>query len=338
MVRMSKKELIFLLALAGTGASVVSLFLLNLTACTTASISAAYDVSAPKRLAPPPTCVEPLRPGEEGECWFHSQKFDTARQDEFVFKMLGGKIDQASCTSAAKFCLTSEFSQEVQKCKCTAPPSPSAFGRNFMEIGAADGLYLSNTAFFEYQMGWTGVCIEASPISFQKLRQNRPNCKSFNAVVGKAFKGKNSTFLSFVKYGGWEIGLSGMLGGELQHLSSIEGAKKYADSIGATLQVDQIPGVLLSDLYEEAGMRQIDWASVDVEGHEASVLETWDVKKVPIGLLTSEDRGITGVIKDWGLKEIRGPAEPALDVWYVNRRVISPLWTTPKLRLKSLST
>jgi FkbM family methyltransferase len=311
----SKNAIFFLLVLAATGA--VSLYLLDLTAFTTempALLSMTF--SEPRRLAPPPSCVEPLRPGEKGAHWFHSQSHETTRQDSFVFKMLGGEIDEESCTGS-KFCFVSDFSQEIRKCNCRARTSPGAFGRTFLEIGATDGLYLSNMAFFEYQMGWSGVCVEASPIVFQKLHQNRPNCKSFNAVVGKAFKGKSSTFLSFMKYGSWEIGMSGMLGSK-RHLKSIENAKKYAEDVNATLQVDQVPGVLLSNLYEEAGMKQIDWASIDVEGHEASVLETWDIEKVPIALLNSKNSGITDVIKGWELKQIPGPS---IDVWYLNKKV-----------------
>lgn len=30
----------------------------------------------------------------------------------------------------------------------------------FVELGACDGLYLSNTLFFERSMGWKGVLIE----------------------------------------------------------------------------------------------------------------------------------------------------------------------------------
>jgi FkbM family methyltransferase len=209
----------------------------------------------------------------------------------------------------------SDFSQEVRKCNCTAPSSLTAFGGDFLEIGAADGLYLSNTAFFEYQMNWKGVCIEASPASFQKLRQNRPNCHAVNAVVGREFNGKNSTFLTILKYNSWEIGMSGMLGGKGM-LHSIESAQEYAKKVGGTLQVDQVPGILLSDVYDRAGISKIDYASIDVEGAEEAVLKTWNTSKVPVGLLDSEHKAIEHVIKDWGLEKMNGPL---IDVWYKSK-------------------
>ena len=44
----------------------------------------------------------------------------------------------------------------------------------FLEIGADDGIDKSNTKFFE-DLGWVGMCIEASPKRFKLLKNNR-NC------------------------------------------------------------------------------------------------------------------------------------------------------------------
>ena len=55
--------------------------------------------------------------------------------------------------------------------------------RFFVEVGAADGLTMSNTMWLE-QLGWRGVCIEASPSAVGALRRNRPNCLVMDAVVG----------------------------------------------------------------------------------------------------------------------------------------------------------
>ena len=39
----------------------------------------------------------------------------------------------------------------------------------FLEIGADDGIDKSNTKFFE-DLGWVGMCIEASPKRFKLLK------------------------------------------------------------------------------------------------------------------------------------------------------------------------
>ena len=43
----------------------------------------------------------------------------------------------------------------------------------FVEIGAYDGVTLSNTLLFERHLGWSGLCIEPLPSAFEKLRTNR---------------------------------------------------------------------------------------------------------------------------------------------------------------------
>jgi len=54
----------------------------------------------------------------------------------------------------------------------------------FIDCGAADGEYLSNTLYLEKELGWTGLLVEAEPTFFNKLiTKNRrawlsPTCLS----------------------------------------------------------------------------------------------------------------------------------------------------------------
>jgi hypothetical protein len=45
----------------------------------------------------------------------------------------------------------------------------------YIELGAVDGIFQSNTKFFEDTLGWTGILIEPEPDKFKELTQNRPN-------------------------------------------------------------------------------------------------------------------------------------------------------------------
>jgi FkbM family methyltransferase len=45
----------------------------------------------------------------------------------------------------------------------------------FIDIGASDGVTLSNTFFFEKERNWLGVCFEPHPEAFKKLAQSRIN-------------------------------------------------------------------------------------------------------------------------------------------------------------------
>lgn len=43
----------------------------------------------------------------------------------------------------------------------------------FLDIGAHDGETLSNSLFFEEELGWSGICFEQIPEIFEKLKQRR---------------------------------------------------------------------------------------------------------------------------------------------------------------------
>ena len=45
----------------------------------------------------------------------------------------------------------------------------------YIELGALDGIFYSNTKFFEDQFGWSGILIEPHPIICESLKNNRPN-------------------------------------------------------------------------------------------------------------------------------------------------------------------
>src|ERR1700737_1153698 len=52
----------------------------------------------------------------------------------------------------------------------------------FVDVGAHDGVSLSNTFFFEKGMTWTGICVEPIPDVFALLKANR-NCTCIQACI-----------------------------------------------------------------------------------------------------------------------------------------------------------
>ena len=53
----------------------------------------------------------------------------------------------------------------------------------FIEIGASDGLELSNTYLLETKYKWKGICCEPIPKKFEKLVKNRPNSICYKEAV-----------------------------------------------------------------------------------------------------------------------------------------------------------
>lgn len=53
----------------------------------------------------------------------------------------------------------------------------------FIEIGASNGIILSNTYLLETQYKWKGICCEPIPNNFKNLVKNRPNSICYDEAV-----------------------------------------------------------------------------------------------------------------------------------------------------------
>jgi FkbM family methyltransferase len=60
----------------------------------------------------------------------------------------------------------------------------------FLELGAAGGIFISNTYALEKHYGWKGICIEANKKLFNKLKNNRKCFCDNSCVDGKNHKVK----------------------------------------------------------------------------------------------------------------------------------------------------
>ena len=52
----------------------------------------------------------------------------------------------------------------------------------FIELGATNGITLSNTYYLEKELDWKGICIEPNPIHTESLRSNR-SCNTDTSLV-----------------------------------------------------------------------------------------------------------------------------------------------------------
>ena len=137
----------------------------------------------------------------------------------------------------------------------------------FVEIGAHDGVELSNSYYFEKHLGWNGLCVEPNPESFKKLILNRGcHCSSF-AVSNK--KGQLP-----INYDVPNPMLAGAAEG---------GTLTNCDTITKILEDYEAP-------------RDITYMSIDVEGHEIEVLEGLDLEKFSPAIFTIEHNGDSGRI------------------------------------------
>lgn len=147
-------------------------------------------------------------------------------------------------------------------------------GGYFVEVGAADGIDLSNTYLLETKYKWKGICVEPIPEQYKKLITNRPNSKCSNDAVYY----KTGITLNF------DIANNGnLISGITEH---IDAHKKLVDANKTTISVKTIS---LTDLLEQYGAPTfIEYLSLDTEGSEYEILKDFNFDKYKFGLIDVE--------------------------------------------------
>lgn len=140
----------------------------------------------------------------------------------------------------------------------------------FAEIGAFDGINLSNTYLLEKKYGWKGVCIEPIEEEFDKLKQNR-SCN----VIQKAVYSSSGKKLVF------SVKESGMLSGIKDNIDCHKHASLKKETIVET--------ITFNDLAKQLDLpKLIHYVSLDTEGSELEVLNGVDFNEYTFGLLNLE--------------------------------------------------
>lgn len=165
----------------------------------------------------------------------------------------------------------------------------------FVDVGAHNGLDLSNTLFYEQELGWRGICIEPHPLAFKKLIQNR-SCLCINCCVSNV-----SGVVDFLQIDNdVEINPEGcnMLSGIVDNYN--EKHKKRIsleiDRDNGSSQVIKVNSYLLNDILSAHQIYHIDFLSIDVEGSELPILESIDYKRVDIDVICVENNYCTDKI------------------------------------------
>ncbi|MBO6556979.1 MAG: FkbM family methyltransferase [Pseudomonadales bacterium] len=145
------------------------------------------------------------------------------------------------------------------------------FKRNgfFVEFGACDGLLGSNTLLLEQKFGWRGILAEPSK-QFQKaLQRNRPDQRLDFRCVWR----NSDEMLEFVE--------AGPLSGVVESIG--------LDLRNKTHPTYSVQSVSLGDLLESHGApKTIDYLSIDTEGSELEILQSFDFDRYDIKVITCE--------------------------------------------------
>tara|TARA_R110000824_G_scaffold231335_2_gene419123 strand:+ start:5639 stop:6256 length:618 start_codon:yes stop_codon:yes gene_type:complete len=144
----------------------------------------------------------------------------------------------------------------------------------FIEIGAYDGIHLSNTYALEKDFGWNGICVECNPEVIPQLRKNR-RCD----IEEKPVIHLNDIDFPFYSHSEDKTLSSLALNGCV--IDNTTGEPLEAQHTLRTIDIDTL-------LKNHNAPVDIDYISVDTEGAELSIVSTFDFKRYNVACWTIE--------------------------------------------------
>jgi len=180
-------------------------------------------------------------------------------------------------------------------------------GGYFVEFGATNGVMLSNSYLLEKEFGWNGILAEPARCWQSDLRKNR-NCHVDTGCVWKE-SNKSLTFNE----------------ADLAELSTIETCnskerRRQAEKAGKNYAVKTIS---LMDLLEKYNApSQIDFLSIDTEGSEYEILNSFNFERYQFHIIACEHNFMPNREKILRLLTAKGYARKFIglsnwDDWYV---------------------
>jgi FkbM family methyltransferase len=152
--------------------------------------------------------------------------------------------------------MTDSFRSQVGQDRWVA--ETLAFKRDgyFVDIGAYDGVHISNSYYLEKELGWRGICAEANFELYQKLVMSRSVACDLCAV---------NSYNGICKFQPQD------LSGKVQDAGQVVPSK-----------------TLEAILDQHAAPKIVDYLSLDVEGLEFEILKVFPFDKYSFKLITVE--------------------------------------------------
>ena len=132
-----------------------------------------------------------------------------------------------------------------------------------IEIGANDGVKYSTSYFFE-KKGWNCILVEPTPYLCSEIRKLR------NATLFECAASTQNGETDFYIAEGFEL---------FSSLESNSTMSEHLEKNNADVKKLKVKTRTLDSILEEADVGDIDFISIDVEGHEISVLKGFTLDK-----------------------------------------------------------
>lgn len=195
---------------------------------------------------------------------------------------------------------------------------PRGATRTVVDVGANDGITGSNSLLLE-QAGWRCLLIEPNPLLARRLRE----CRRGEVFECALSDHEGRATLRIVEGGPGADGLSSLESAASDH--------RRLKANGFTTRSVEVNIKRLDTLLEEAQIPgTIDVLSIDVEGHEATVLSGFDIRRWHPRLVVIEDNSdyadpiIPGIMRRSGYRRV---FRSGVNAWYA--REGDPDFDTP---------
>jgi FkbM family methyltransferase len=176
----------------------------------------------------------------------------------------------------------------------------------FLDLGALDGMRMSNTYLLERRYQWSGICVEANPDYFKELTKNR-RVKCVNICLSS-----DETTVDFAK--------RGVLSGMVSTTDNFEEGESYEVIKMKSMTLDTL-------LRTENAPKEIDYLSIDIEGAEEKVLGNFNFDKYRFKCITIERPTdfLRKRLKDYAYVQIK--EIPGLDCFFIHESFIPQYYT-----------
>jgi FkbM family methyltransferase len=184
----------------------------------------------------------------------------------------------------------------------------------FVEFGATNGVELSNTHLMETKFNWNGILAEPAKIWHSSLKSNRSAAIETDCV----WRATGETLLfNEVNDGNHK--------GELSTIDSFSNTDNYRAARELESNKYEVNTISLEDMLKKHNApKQIDYLSIDTEGSEFEILNSFDFNEYDIKVITCEHNYTANREKIYALLSKNGYERKLseysmFDDWYVKR-------------------
>ena len=142
-------------------------------------------------------------------------------------------------------------------------------GGFFLDVGCYEWQHMSTTYYLEKHLGWTGIGVDANDALRAGYEQNRPGTR-FEHYVVTDHSGDEMTF--YLNVGG-----EGISSVSRQWITKF--LADFFPGARPTIREVRVPTITLDDLLAKHGVEEIDFLSMDIEGHEPAALAGFDIER-----------------------------------------------------------